>query len=117
MRTPPRPFGASPRVVFDQWVYDSIVSLAPKHSPGILTDHTTRGVFRRAQFSNGGGSFPPPGIELRELSVCVRNDDGTTEEMYIRAYCTVIYKKDGGGDPIDRTTEEPLDLPPTTGNA
>lgn len=85
---------------------------------GFRGTQTPNGFVPRVSGGDIDGFAFPDGIELRELSVCVRNDDGTHEEMFIRAYTTVIYKKDDNGAPIDKDTGEILDdLPPVTGEA
>lgn len=61
---PRRPIGSSKKAQFWQWAYDEIIKLQPMIGPGIATDRTTRGVFRRLV---GNGGF---GGNRRRPSVC-----------------------------------------------
>lgn len=83
---------------------------------------THQGVLIEGNF--GGGDFDfPPGIELREYSICrtkTINGVPTKVERWVRVYSTVVYNKDAQGNPIDDETGALLDptsdppLPDTT---
>ena len=47
MLSPARPSGRGSEARFWQWVHDSLAELKPQVSPGFLTSHTTRGIFRQ----------------------------------------------------------------------
>lgn len=51
---PNRPHGTSRKAIFLQWAYDSLKELQPQSGPGVFTDVTTRGVFRRMVWRASG---------------------------------------------------------------
>lgn len=102
---PPKPTGNSNEARWHQWVHESLVNLLTfaSRSPNALVSRTTRGIFIKpnAVGVSGPGFKFPPGIGLRELSVCVRNEDGSTEEKFIKVYGTVLYSKNSQGQMVD----------------
>jgi hypothetical protein len=118
---PPKPTGDGPPATWFKWAHESIANLltfAPR-VPGALVSKTTKGIFIKP-LPQAGGIPLPPGIEVREMSVCQPEvDDETGEtthvERFVRVLCSVIYDKNDDGDPVDsegnvldETTDPPL---------
>jgi hypothetical protein len=85
---------------------------------GFMGRQTPNGFVPRPVSSIAGFSLPP-GIAVREMSVCqkITEDDGstTTRELFVRGLFSVLYDKNEEGDPIDsegnildETTDPPI---------
>lgn len=80
MRVPARPIGTSQDAMFKQWVYDMLLMLMPKVAPGVRTDFTTRGVFRRGVEQTA--SSTSNALPEFKLKVCL-TIDGVDEEVFL----------------------------------
>jgi hypothetical protein len=81
---------------------------------GFMGVQTGNGVSPRIKGGDEGFSLPP-GIEVRELSVCQLQSDGSTRQLFVRVLSSVLYDKNDDGDPVDsdgnvldETTDPPL---------
>jgi hypothetical protein len=65
MTRPPRPFGGTPKVRWQQAIYDAMDELSPQVGPGVYLLDTPRGTHRRLmQGRNRGGADEPSVCEL-----------------------------------------------------
>lgn len=68
----PRPLsGSSSKAIWQQWAHEQILSLIPRMSPGILTDFTTRGTFRR--IGRGLQMTQSSGVIFSQFSFAILN--------------------------------------------
>jgi hypothetical protein len=119
-RLPPRlPVRGKFRALYE-WLnrlLEAVTAMQMQFPHGIKSSQSAQGVLLEGNF--GAGFRLPTGIAVRELSVCLKidNGDGTFahEEAFVRGLFSVTYKKNGDGDPVDsegneldETTDPPI---------
>ena len=98
-----------------RYLQGQIDQLRATRAPDMLTSNTTNGVSRRPKITARTSGSSTDDFPVNELSVCVKNADGTTREGFVRGRFTQVFFKDGSGSPVDASGNPVEGLPDITG--